>query len=176
MRVILALVAFLAFSHAAFAQESLALRSAIVAQGSAVTLADAFENAGNEGARAFAVAPAPGESRAVPVSALVSAVRAAGLDWSAPAGLREIVVTRNGATRATAGSVMRRAERTEGAAVRRGDTITLSYSAPGVQLTARARALEDGAVGETIRVQNIQSERETDARVTGAGQAAAGVS
>lgn len=173
MRILLAafLVLMTAFAPAR-ADEPLVLRAHVVASGSAVTLDDAFENAGDHGARAFAVAPAPGQSRAVPISALAGAVEAEGLAWTPPAGMRELVVTRaSAAARPGAGAAMRSVDRPE-AAVRRGDMLALTFAAPGIALTARGRALEDGGVGETIRVLNIQSEREIEARVVRAGEAA----
>jgi flagella basal body P-ring formation protein FlgA len=58
-------------------------------------------------------------------------------------------------------------------AVRRGEVITLVYSAPGIQLTTRARATTDGGVGDTVRLVNLQSNRTVDAVVTGVGAATA---
>jgi len=57
--------------------------------------------------------------------------------------------------------------------VRRGDMVALVYLAPGVQLTTRARAMEDGAVGQTVRLTNPTSNRTIDAIVTGPNMARA---
>jgi flagella basal body P-ring formation protein FlgA len=38
-----------------------------------------------------------------------------------------------------------------------------------MSLTARGRALEDGAMSDTIRVENIQSQRKVSGTVTGPG-------
>jgi flagella basal body P-ring formation protein FlgA len=57
--------------------------------------------------------------------------------------------------------------------VRRGDTINLVYQAPGMSLSMRARALEDGAVGQNVRFLNTASNRTIDAVVTGPGAARA---
>jgi flagellar basal body P-ring formation protein FlgA len=53
--------------------------------------------------------------------------------------------------------------------VHRGNLVTMQVLAAGMQLTAQGRALQDGAIGETIRVTNTQSNRVVDAKVTGAG-------
>ena len=58
-------------------------------------------------------------------------------------------------------------------AVRRGDTVTIVIQAPGVTLSSRARALEDGAVGQTVRFLNPVSNRIIEANVTGPGAARA---
>ena len=59
------------------------------------------------------------------------------------------------------------------AAIRRGDSVSLVYQAPGMSLTMRARALEDGAIGQPIRLQNTSSNRTIEAVVTGPGAARA---
>lgn len=53
--------------------------------------------------------------------------------------------------------------------VLRGSLVTMQVTAPGMQLTAQGRALQDGAVGETIRVTNTQSNRVLEAKVIGSG-------
>jgi flagella basal body P-ring formation protein FlgA len=59
------------------------------------------------------------------------------------------------------------------AAIRRGESVNLVYQAPGMSLNMRARALEDGAIGQPIRLQNTSSNRTIDAVVTGPGAARA---
>jgi flagellar basal body P-ring formation protein FlgA len=65
------------------------------------------------------------------------------------------------------------ARRVTDAAVRRGETVTLEYAAPGLSLSMRARALEDGAVGDSVRFLNTSSNRTIEAVVTGPGAARA---
>lgn len=55
-------------------------------------------------------------------------------------------------------------------AVRKGDMVTMIYEAPGVTLTAMGRAVAAGAVGDVIPVQNPQSMRTVEARVSAQGQ------
>ncbi len=43
--------------------------------------------------------------------------------------------------------------------VERGAVLTVTHEAPGLTISVRARALEAGALGDTIRVQNLQSNR-----------------
>jgi flagella basal body P-ring formation protein FlgA len=50
--------------------------------------------------------------------------------------------------------------------VSRGDLVTMVFNQNGMYLTARGRALEDGALGETIKVANSNSNRTVEARVT----------
>lgn len=51
----------------------------------------------------------------------------------------------------------------------RGDLVTLQYSRPGLTLSARGRALGDGAKGDLVSVLNEQSKRTIQGIVTGAG-------
>ncbi len=67
----------------------------------------------------------------------------------------------------TADQPVRRSDLRLPIVVHRGDGIAMVLEAPGLQVTARGRALEDGAMGETIRVVNVDSNRTIDALVTG---------
>lgn len=51
----------------------------------------------------------------------------------------------------------------------RGDVVTLQYTRPGLTLTARGRALADGAKGDLISVLNEQSKRTIQGVVGGTG-------
>ncbi len=53
--------------------------------------------------------------------------------------------------------------------VRRGDLLLIDAIAPGLEMRVEARALEAGAIGELIRVENPSSRRRFRAEVTGAG-------
>ena len=53
--------------------------------------------------------------------------------------------------------------------VTRGQTVTMTFDAPGVSLTAMGRAMAEGGVGDTVVVQNPASYRMVSAVVTGAG-------
>lgn len=52
----------------------------------------------------------------------------------------------------------------------KGSTVLLVFEREGMALTARARALEDGGVGETIRVSNLQSSTVVEGTVSGPGR------
>ena len=54
--------------------------------------------------------------------------------------------------------------------VQRGSTVTMTFEAPGVSVTAMGRAMSEGGYGETVSVQNIASYRQVSAFVTGPGQ------
>ena len=55
----------------------------------------------------------------------------------------------------------------------KGQTITMRFSAPGVELNAVGRAMAEGGVGDTITVQNPASFRMISAIVTGPGTVSA---
>ena len=55
--------------------------------------------------------------------------------------------------------------------VAKGSAVTMVLEAPGLLLSAKGQALEDGAKGETIRIMNTQSNRTIEAVVTAAGMA-----
>jgi flagella basal body P-ring formation protein FlgA len=53
--------------------------------------------------------------------------------------------------------------------VTKGQMVTMTFSAPGVELSAMGRAMGEGGVGDTVTVQNPVSFRMVSATVTGAG-------
>lgn len=53
--------------------------------------------------------------------------------------------------------------------VRKGDTVTMVFRAPGIELTSRGRAMTEGGIGDTVAVVNSQSLKQIDAVVSGAG-------
>ncbi|MBU6373961.1 MAG: flagellar basal body P-ring formation protein FlgA [Alphaproteobacteria bacterium] len=186
---VFAAVASAAFSWAALAAEcpEVTLRAAPVVSGPVVTLGDLFEGAGAAAAEPIAPAPAPGTTAPLSVRFVAAAVDAAGLRWTPPPALDRIQVGRAVSGRAASARAIAAGGPTMSAgfsansgetqraalAVRRGDTIALVYDAPGVRITATAKALSEGAPGETIRVQNTQSNRIVDARVASMGVATA---
>lgn len=54
--------------------------------------------------------------------------------------------------------------------VAKGSLVLLVLERPGMALSARARALEDGGVGETIRVSNLQSSTVVEGTITAPGR------
>ncbi|MTH97622.1 flagellar basal body P-ring formation chaperone FlgA [Roseibium sp. RKSG952] len=54
--------------------------------------------------------------------------------------------------------------------IARGDKLTVTYFMPGMKLTTRGQAMEDGAEGDTIDVMNLQSRRIVPAIVLSRGQ------
>jgi flagella basal body P-ring formation protein FlgA len=57
--------------------------------------------------------------------------------------------------------------------VRKGEQVLLVYVAPGLKLTTRAKALDDAAAGDTIRLINPESKRTVEGTITGPGAAEA---
>jgi flagellar basal body P-ring formation protein FlgA len=171
------LVAVFACASAAYA-DPVTLRARIEASGPDVTLGDVFAGAGGLANRAIAPAPSPGQIANLPMSLLSAVASAAGLEFTAPAGVSEVRVVRPGGMRATlptasAAPVSAAASATIG--IRRGESVTLTFTAPGVRLSTRARALEDAGLGENVRLMNTASNRAVDAVVTGPGAAQAGM-
>jgi flagellar basal body P-ring formation protein FlgA len=68
------------------------------------------------------------------------------------------------------GQVLRASDVIKADVVARHEIVTIVYEAPGLLLTVRGKALEAGAVGETINVLNVQSNRTIQATVYGPGQ------
>lgn len=168
------LAACLMFFGAAVAHaDTVTLRPRIEANGPAVTMGDVFAGApANIAGRAIAPSPPAGQVSSISMSVLAAAASAAGLDFTPPAGVNAVHVVRPGGARATipasaGGRIL------ADAAVRRGETVTLEYAAPGLSLSMRARALEDGAVGDSVRFLNTSSNRTIEAVVTGPGAARA---
>jgi len=164
---------------AASANQTVTLRTGIETSGTAVTLGDVFENAGPAGSRAIAPAPTAGRTATFSPRFLQAAARAAGLDWTPPQGMTAVLVSgRGGASfqsarfTPAASAAMPRASSGD-LAVRRGETVTLIYTTPGLRVTTRARAMTDGAVGDPVRLINLSSNRTIDAVVTAQGAATA---
>jgi flagella basal body P-ring formation protein FlgA len=155
----------------AHAGPGLTLRNDVESIGPAVTLDDVFEGAGQAGARAIAPAPRPGRTVQLSPAFVQAAARAAGLDWTAPAGLTAIEVRGPGAP-ATSSPTRSSAPARE-TVIKRGDLVTLVYTAPGLKLTARARAQTDAKQGEALRLINLSSNRTIDAVAIGPGAASA---
>lgn len=72
-----------------------------------------------------------------------------------------------------AGTPVRRADLAKPDLVQRGQSVTLVYRSAGLTLTIRAKALENGAEGDSVSVLNLQSKREVFGVVVGAGQVVA---
>lgn len=66
-----------------------------------------------------------------------------------------------------AGQTVSASQVSEPLAIRKGDVVTILLETPNMVLSARGRALEDGAVGDVIRVSNLSSRRLIDAAVSG---------
>jgi flagella basal body P-ring formation protein FlgA len=182
--------------------ETVTLRDHAAVAGASITIGDVFENAGPLASRVIAPAPAPGQTMTLPGAVVAAAASASGLDWTPPQNFQGVTVTRgtdprSSGIRATlrssapqlagaqSGGVQggEEAQLTNvsaintapvaNAAVHRGEAALIVYALPGMTLSARARALEDGAAGQDIRFLNLTSNRIIDAVVTGPGAAQA---
>jgi flagella basal body P-ring formation protein FlgA len=69
-----------------------------------------------------------------------------------------------------AGQAVKTADLVKPDLVQRDQSVTLTYEAPGIYLTMRGKALENGAEGDVVSVMNLQSKRTLSGTVTGRGQ------
>ena len=53
--------------------------------------------------------------------------------------------------------------------IKKGDMITIAFETPGLSLTIRGKALDDGILGQSIRVMNTQTNRTFEGAATAAG-------
>lgn len=65
------------------------------------------------------------------------------------------------------GTLLREADIQRPEVVEKNATVTMTFEQPGIQLTMRGKALVGGAMGDVIQVQNINSKRTVEAKVTG---------
>lgn len=70
------------------------------------------------------------------------------------------------------GRPLRSAELMKPDVVRRNETVTLVYQVPGITLTIRGKATENGALGDAITILNEQTKREVQGTVVGPGRVA----
>jgi flagella basal body P-ring formation protein FlgA len=95
-------------------------------------------------------------------------------------GVSGIVTSMDQLTGMQARRVLRAGEPLRGDDVRRpilvikGSTVTMSFDAPGVTLTAIGKAMSEGGLGETVTILNPASYRQITGVVTGSGQVRAG--
>ena len=69
-----------------------------------------------------------------------------------------------------AGQAIRTADLAKPDLVQRDQSVTLVYEAPGIYLTVRGKALDNGTEGDAVNVMNLQSKRTLSGTVTGRGQ------
>ena len=69
-----------------------------------------------------------------------------------------------------AGQAIKTADLVKPDLVQRDQNVTLIYEAPGIYLTMRGKALENGTEGDVVNVMNLQSKRTLSGTVTGRGQ------
>ncbi len=72
------------------------------------------------------------------------------------------------------GETVRAGDIAEPVVVHKGDLVTIALNTAGMQLTAQGKAVEDGAMGNSIRITNTQSGRVIDAAVVGPNQVVIG--
>jgi flagella basal body P-ring formation protein FlgA len=70
---------------------------------------------------------------------------------------------------ARTGQLLRPADLMKPEFVRRNETVTLVFEVPGIMLTVRGKALESGAEGDFVSVENLQSKRTVQGTITEMG-------
>lgn len=70
----------------------------------------------------------------------------------------------------TQGSIVRNHDLAPPLLVRSNDPVAITYSVPGLLLTAQGRALSNGAKDAVVSIKNLQSNRVVRGRVTGIGE------
>ena len=164
---------------------AVALRDRIEANGAMVTLGDVFEGTGALAGRPIAPAPPAGQLGSLPMAVLGAAAAGAGLDWTPPPGVDSVQVVHPGGARATiappggppnvSGAMMQTGygSAPSSIAIRRGDAVMLVYQSGGVTLSMRTQAMQDAAIGQSVRLTNPSSNRVVLGLVTGPGAASA---
>lgn len=67
------------------------------------------------------------------------------------------------------GVPLRASDVAEPKVIRKGDMVTIAFEAPGMSLSVRGKALDDGLLGASVRVLNIQANRVVEASVAAPG-------
>jgi flagella basal body P-ring formation protein FlgA len=73
-----------------------------------------------------------------------------------------------------AGQIIRTADVAKPELVGRNENVTIVYEVPGILLTMTGKAVDPGALGDTINVVNVQSKRTIQATVVGPGRVSVG--
>jgi flagella basal body P-ring formation protein FlgA len=68
-----------------------------------------------------------------------------------------------------AGQTLSAADLRRPVVVNKGETVTMTFDAPGVELTAMGRAMGEGGIGDTVTVQNPSSFRMINGVITAPG-------
>jgi flagella basal body P-ring formation protein FlgA len=88
------------------------------------------------------------------------------------AALRDRAVGMQARRQLRAGQAIKTADLAKPDLVQRDQNVTLVYEAPGIHLTMRGKALENGTEGDVVSVMNLQSKRTVTGIVVGRGQVA----
>jgi flagellar basal body P-ring formation protein FlgA len=88
----------------------------------------------------------------------------------ADAAARDRAVGMQARRQLRAGQAIRAADLAKPDLVQRDQNVTLIYEAPGIYLTMRGKALDNGTEGDVVNVMNLQSKRMLSGTVIGRGQ------
>lgn len=169
------------------AADAATLKSAVITTDAELTLGEIFDGAGTAASIVVSQIHAPGGQIVLDAARLQGFAAQNGLTWSNSMGMRRVIATRSTIATRTVSLDDYTAPGFGGApdgiksthrnvpvapiAVKKGDVLRVVYAADGIMLTVKGRAAEDGQLGQTIRITNVDSNRTIDARITGSGQA-----
>jgi flagella basal body P-ring formation protein FlgA len=68
------------------------------------------------------------------------------------------------------GQVLRSGDVVKPQLVKRGESVILYFEVPGIVLSARGKAEDNGTLGDVVNITNVQSKRIIQGTVTGPGQ------
>ena len=88
----------------------------------------------------------------------------------ADAAARDRAVGMQARRQLRAGQAIRAADLVKPDLVQRDQNVILIYEAPGIYLTMRGKALDNGTEGDVVNVMNVQSKRTLSGTVIGRGQ------
>ena len=88
----------------------------------------------------------------------------------ADAAIRDRAVGMQARRQIRAGQALRVADLAKPDLVTRDQNVTLIYEAPGLYITVRGKAMDNGTEGDVVSVMNLQSKRPVSGVVTGRGQ------
>jgi flagella basal body P-ring formation protein FlgA len=198
MRLALALIAAGLVASAAHAAE---LRPNVRTDDAMLTLGEVLDGAGAAHLVVVAQIPRAGQTVTLDAGQVQALAAQNGVVWSNARSVRRIIATRTGGaavpqalpapaapnlddytapgfdmpdTVTTAAPAPAPQPQRPAAApliVKKGDSVRILYISEGMTLSVKGRALEDGRLGQTIRLTNVDSNRVLDARITGPSNA-----
>jgi flagella basal body P-ring formation protein FlgA len=178
------IVGFHAWQSPAFADEALAdlagvasdqltLRDRIMVDDDVVRLGDLFQESLSDGDVAVAQAPKAGQTLTLDARFLQQVARAYRLTWK-PAKYQKVTIGRMAKRPLKAGQILRQSDVAVSPVIHKNDLIRLVVKTGQMTLSVQGKAMQDAAIGQTVRVMNVNSNRQLTGTVIDAGTVAIG--